>query len=160
VATATDIPALTSLWAMALEELAGQRGGELLARGLTLPGVPEEALAIILGDINRLLVLGTMDSVEAGFASVRCQPTAGGESCPVAFIDAIYVEPWARQVGVGEAMVDLAISWCTERGCRGVDAPALPGSRPAKAFFEDHDFVTRLLVMHRPLPGPRPGAHG
>ena len=33
-----------------------------------------------------------------------------------------------------------------------MDAPALPGSRPAKAFFEDHGFVARLLVMHRPLP--------
>ena len=34
-----------------------------------------------------------------------------------------------------------------------MDAPALPGSRPAKAFFEDNGFVARLLVMHRPLAG-------
>ena len=67
-------------------------------------------------------------------------------------VETIYVEPSARQVGVGEVMVAAILQWCAERGCRGVDAPALPGSRPAKAFFEDHGFVARLLIMHRVLP--------
>jgi hypothetical protein len=49
-------------------------------------------------------------------------------------------------------MIELVVAWCAARGCAGVDAPALPGNRPAKAFFEDNGFVARLLVMHQPLP--------
>ncbi len=98
------------------------------------------------------MVLGTVDGIEVGFALARCQ-LVGGQ--PMGVVEAIYVEPAARQVGVGEAMVEAVLAWCAGRGCHGVDAPALPGSRPAKAFFEEHGFVARLLVMHRPLPDTR-----
>ncbi len=101
-----------------------------------------------LADADRLVVVGTLDTVEVGFALARCAVVG---LTPIGIVDALYVEPAARQVSVGEAMVDAIVEWCERRGCRGVDAPALPGSRPAKAFFEDHGFVTRLLVMHRPL---------
>ena len=84
-----------------------------------------------------------------GFASAKCDRA---RQHPIGVIEAIYVEPSARLVGVGEAMLDVVVAWFAERGCQGVDAPALPGSRPAKAFFEDHGFVARLLTMHHPLP--------
>jgi GNAT superfamily N-acetyltransferase len=151
VATATDIPALRTLWEMAEGEMHTQRGGALLLRSIAWPAPVEAAIEATIGDANRLVVLGTTDEVEVGFALVRCDQTGRP---PIGIIDAIYVEPSARQIGVGEAIVDLVVSWCRTRGCDGVDAPALPGSRPAKAFFEDHGFVARLLVMHHPLPGP------
>jgi ribosomal protein S18 acetylase RimI-like enzyme len=64
-------------------------------------------------------------------------------------IEVLYVEPEARGVGVGEAIVGLLMDHFDQAGCRGVDAFALPGNRQAKAFFETHGFVTRMLVMHR-----------
>jgi GNAT superfamily N-acetyltransferase len=151
VATAADIPALKTLWDMAVREIDTHRGGALLLRSIAWPAPFEQGVQAALGDADRVVVLGTTDGVEVGFASVRCD-LAGRP--PIGVIDAVYVEPSARQIGVGEAIVDLVISWCRERGCGGVDAPALPGSRPAKAFFEDHGFIARLLVMHHPLPGP------
>jgi GNAT superfamily N-acetyltransferase len=154
VATVADIPALNVLWEMAIAELAGQRGGALLAASLA-PSIPvERMLDNVLVDDDRLLVVGTVDGVEVGFASARCNPE---RSEAIGVIEAIYVEPGARQVGVGEAIIDVVIAWCAERGCRGVDAPALPGSRSAKAFFEDHGFVARLLVMHHPVSSSPPG---
>jgi hypothetical protein len=45
-------------------------------------------------------------------------------------------------------------------GCVGVDAPALPGSRSAKAFFEDNGFIARMLVMHRPSERKEKRDHG
>jgi GNAT superfamily N-acetyltransferase len=151
VATAIDIPALKTLWEMAVEEMQTHRGGALLLRSIGWPAPIEVTIEATLDDPDRLVVLGTTDGVEVGFASARCDRTGRP---PIGIIDAIYVEPSARQVGVGEAIVDVVVSWCQERGCDGVDAPALPGSRPAKAFFEDHGFIARLLVMHHPLPGP------
>ncbi len=157
MATAADIPALATLWGMAEAELDGQRGGALLAGSMVSPEPRDLALRMVLDDDERLIVLGTLDAVEVGFASVR-RDQARRE--PVGVIEAIYVEPAARLVGVGEAMVDLVSSWCAARGCRGIDAPALPGNRAAKAFFEDHGFVARLLVMHHPLAEPAAGEHG
>jgi GNAT superfamily N-acetyltransferase len=150
-ATAADLPVVTALWAMGVDELARQRGGALLTSSVVGEATAAEHLAAVLRDPDRALVVGTTDDVEVGVASVRCD-RAGPE--PIGVIEAIYVEPSARQVGVGEAMVDLVIQWCVARGCAGVDAPALPGSRTAKAFFEDHGFVARLLVMHHPIPRP------
>jgi GNAT superfamily N-acetyltransferase len=102
-----------------------------------------------LDDEERLLVLGMTDDVEVGVASARCDRHRREV---VGVIETVYVEPDARQIGVGEAMLEMVVSWCAEQGCLGIDAPALPGSRAAKAFFEDHGFVARLLVMHHPLP--------
>jgi GNAT superfamily N-acetyltransferase len=149
-ATAADVSILTALWAAGRGEIEAHRGGRLLVDSIVSPGVlPEQAWRAAVADPDRLVTVGTLDGVEVGFATARCD-TAGSQ--PRGIVETIYVEPAARQVGVGEVMVDAILKWCAERGCRGVDAPALPGSRPAKAFFEDHGFVARLLIMHRVLP--------
>ena len=51
-------------------------------------------------------------------------------------IDACYVEPEARGVGVGRALIDSLVAWFTASGCRGVDVTALPGDRETKNFLE------------------------
>jgi GNAT superfamily N-acetyltransferase len=151
-ATEADAPILGALWAQARREVEVERGGSLLLDSVVSPdGSPQDVLLQALTDADRLVVVGTLDTVEVGFALARCAVVG---LTPIGIVDALYVEPEARQVSVGEAMVDAIVEWCERRGCRGVDAPALPGSRPAKAFFEDHGFVTRLLVMHRPLTPP------
>lgn len=152
MATAADAPILRSLWSQAQHEVEVERGGSLLVESLLSPDRSlDETLGDALADTDRLVVVGTLDEVEVGFALARYQVVG---LTPIGNVEAIYVEPAARQVGVGEAMVDAISEWCSRRGCRGMDAPALPGSRPAKAFFEDNGFVARLLVMHRPLADP------
>jgi GNAT superfamily N-acetyltransferase len=151
VATEADTLMLSSLLAQARHELEAQRGGPLLLDSVFSPRDSlEDVFAGALADADRLVVVGTLDEVTVGFALARYRVVG---LTPIGSVEAIYVEPAAREVGVGEAMVDAISEWCVRRGCRGVDAPALPGSRPAKAFFEDHGFIARLLVMHRPLPG-------
>jgi GNAT superfamily N-acetyltransferase len=157
VATAADLLALQRLSTMARHEIVDQRGGASLVEALTGAAGLEADLRTVLGDRDRLVLLGMMDEVDVGFVSARCDRS---QAQPVGVIDAIYVEPEAREVGVGEVLVDAVLAWSVDQGCRGVDASALPGSRPAKAFFEEHGFVTRLLVMHRPLSAPPPGGDG
>lgn len=143
----TELEFVAGLWSEAVAELDGQRGGFLLAGNLTRPDLRSE-LEQAQTDPDRLVVLGLLDDAGVGFASAFCD-RARRE--PVATIEVIYVQPEARQVGVAEAMVGNVMRWAEERGCVGVDAPALPGSRTAKAFFEDNGFTARLLVMHHPL---------
>jgi L-amino acid N-acyltransferase YncA len=66
-------------------------------------------------------------------------------------VEQIYVEPGARSVGVGEAILDLLIVEATERGAIGIEALALPGDRATKNFFETHGMVARAIIVHRRL---------
>jgi GNAT superfamily N-acetyltransferase len=141
---------------MAVRELDGARGGSLLAGTLVRDDLGAY-LADGLRDADRLLVVGLIDDVLVGMGSVICDRT---RQETVGHLELIFVDPSARQVGVAEAMVEIVLNWCAEKDCVGVDAPALPGNRPAKAFFEEQGFLARLLVMHHPLgdggPGGRP----
>ena len=79
------------------------------------------------------------------------------------------MEPEARELGVGELLLEAAIGWAEAHGCRGIDAMALPGIRASKNLFERFGLKARRLVVHRPLgawaetspsvpPGPSPGS--
>jgi GNAT superfamily N-acetyltransferase len=94
---------------------------------------------------------GDSDGTEVvGYGTCRLLELSGGER--VGSIEDLYVDPPVRRLGVGRAMAGHMVSWCAERGCIGVDANALPGSRAVKSFFEAGRFTARLLVMHHPLP--------
>ncbi|HLI15736.1 MAG TPA: GNAT family N-acetyltransferase [Acidimicrobiales bacterium] len=146
-AARSDVEHLVQLWRQALTELDGHRGGALLAGGLARPDL-RSWLSGALADPERALVVGLIEGTPVGLASAFAERSGGGG---LGVVDLIYVDPAARQVGVGEAMLSQVLSWCERLGLAGLDAPALPGSRSAKSFFEDNGFQARLLVMHRPV---------
>ncbi len=140
-ASAADRERIEELWRHAEEEIGAQRGGALLVA--TVGGVPT-----VPAGPGRLVAIGYVDEAAFGFVSARLPGPQGPE---VVAVEAIYVQPGARAIGVGEALVDEVVAWAEDHGCVGVDIPALPGNRRAKAFCEDNGFVARLLTMHRAL---------
>jgi GNAT superfamily N-acetyltransferase len=157
LATEADVDSVVALWELSVAELDGQRGGALLAGSLVRPDLRKD-LAAAVSSPDRAVALGLIDDVAVGIASVVAE-RSGRE--PIGELELIYVEPTARQVGVAEAMLRVVLDWCRTRGLAGLDAPALPGNRAAKAFFEGQGFLARLLIMHRPVgvdldggPGP------
>jgi 8-oxo-dGTP diphosphatase len=134
------------MWAAGAAEVGGVRGGSLLLNDLGGMG-GADWLREALADPDRLVLLCEAGGRTAGFLLASCTSEAGA----VARIDAVYVEPAIRRTGVGKTMMTAAARWAENRGAVGLDAPALPGSRPAKAFFEAHGYVARLLVMHRQI---------
>ncbi|MDQ2754272.1 MAG: GNAT family N-acetyltransferase [Actinomycetota bacterium] len=153
MATGADIDRLAVLWDEVSLELTGQRGGPLLAVTLARPAPVEVTVGSYIKDPDRVIVVGTIDGYITGFGAGRTDrqgPTAIG------VVEALYVEPDARRIGVGEAIIEAMVELWAAQGCQGSDAPALPGNRAAKAFFETHGFIARLLVMHRALV---PAAH-
>ncbi len=60
-------------------------------------------------------------------------------------LDACYVEPEARGVGIGHLLVAAAVRWFADHGADGIDGIALPGDRQAKNFFESAGFKARML---------------
>lgn len=114
----------------------------LVAKALLRPG----GLDRLLADGRRRVLVGTVDGAVVGLASGRIDEV--GEAT-IGVVDGLYVEPPARQVGVGRTLLDALMGWFTASGCRGVDVAALPGDRAAKSLFEAAGFKARLIVMHR-----------
>lgn len=138
-ATPDDAARIDALRSQAIAEQADGRGGAIWS--------VREAVRQPTGASVDLV--GTIDDAIVGFTTVGTEPLADGTMLGV--VTAIYVEAGARAVSVGEVMLDEAIAWCTEKGCVGVDAHALPGNRDTKNFFETFGMTARLIVVHRSL---------
>jgi GNAT superfamily N-acetyltransferase len=137
-ATPDDDARIAALARAAIAEQAEGRGGRVWSQREALR-TPEDAVTFV----------GTIDDTVLGYATVGLDLLADGSRLGI--VSAIFVEPEARAVSVGEAMLDAVITWCTEQGCAGIDAHALPGNRDTKNFFETFGFTARLLVVHRSL---------
>ncbi len=125
------------------------RGGELWAERDAWPEPLDDAYRALVGRDDALVVVGTIDDTPLGFGAVVRERLRSGRTLGV--ITDLFVDEGARSVGVGEAMADALVAHCRAHGCVGIDAPALPGHRAAKNFFETHGFTARALVMHRRL---------
>ena len=151
-ATEEDVPQVAQLARDAIGELAPLRGGAVWRARESRQEPLEDGLRSLLADPDARVLAGTIDGVILGYAVARVERLPDGSSLGV--IDDLYVEAGAREVGLGEAMMEDLVSWCTERGCFGMDAIALPGDRSTKNFFEESGFTARKLVMHHSLRPP------
>jgi GNAT superfamily N-acetyltransferase len=138
-AQAGDRERIDELRAQFFAELAGYRGGDLWVRTRTSAARADESATFV----------GTLDDEVIGYGIVEVEVLRDGGRLGI--VTELFVEPEAREVGVGERLVDAVLAWCREHGCLGVDATALPGHRAAKNFFEEQGFVARSLTMHRVL---------
>lgn len=148
-ATDDDVPRLANLARLAIEELAPQRGGDVWRRRESRREPLEDELRRLLATDGARVLVGTLEGVPVGYAVARVERLADGTAHGV--VDDIYVEPEARGVGLGEALMGDLVAWCTEQGCTGMDAMALPGDRHTKNFFEASGFTARKLVMYHSL---------
>lgn len=144
-AVAADLASLVSLVEAEHAELAAQRGGELWAAH-SAPATAERLLAALRAS-DAVVLAGTIDDVVLGVATARVIVAPGVG--PIATLEDLYVEPEAREVGIGAALLDALVQWALNAGCVGVDSVVLPGSRAAKNFFEAHGLIARSITVHR-----------
>jgi ribosomal protein S18 acetylase RimI-like enzyme len=148
-ASASDLERLSELSAIAVAEQAGARGGAIWSAREARPDPAGPSFAAVLGTPDHAVLCGTLDDVLVGYAVVGVEELRSGERLGV--LDDIYVEPEAREVGLGEMLVEQAVAWCRERQCVGVDSLVRPGNRSSKNFFEMLGFTARAIVVHRSL---------
>lgn len=143
-AGANDLERCRELLGEALRANRGRRGAGLLLAGADATRLVERWHAAP----KSTLLVGTYDEAVVGLAA----GTIGrvGERL-VGRVECCYVEPEARTVGIGAALIEGLLTWFTERGCSDVDALALPGDRSTKQLLEGAGFKARLLILHRPL---------
>lgn len=145
-ATPEDLPAIIGLVEALRAELTPMRGGRIWAVREARSGPPAEVYGALLGDPANRVVVGTIDDVVVGFGVVSVETLSDGRQLGV--VRELFVDPEARAVGVGEAMLEAMVAFSVREGCVGVDAFALPGHRAAKNFFEESGFTARAIVMH------------
>jgi len=149
VGTKGDVRTLVKLYRASREALVSERGGGVHVLKETFPDPLESRLGAIVHDDQWLVLIGTFDDVAVGVAVARIDEMS--DSSHLVTVEVLYVEPPAREVGVGEKLLGAVIDWAARRGATGVDVQVLPGMRVSKSFLEGSGFVARLLVMHRHL---------
>jgi GNAT superfamily N-acetyltransferase len=145
-----DLDAVAALTVAAAEEKRAQKGGALWWRRERRQGDVAAGMRAALDAADQELAVGTLDGAVIGYAVARWERLTDGGLLGV--VDDIYVDPGARSVGVGEALMDHVLAWCRDQGCFGVDSLALPGDRATKNFFESFGLVARAIVVHKPFP--------
>lgn len=142
-----DLDALVELYRGLEAEMVDLKQVWRLADGLPEP--VEAAFKEALEDADTFVYLGEIEGVPLGLLLVRSEPLlpqAEGER--VGAIRLIYVDHAAREVGLGEAMLEAALEELRGLGLRRFDAHVPPGHRHAKNFFEAAGFAARSIVMY------------
>lgn len=150
VAGEQDGAELSRLWRESVAGLAGLRGGTTLAASLS-ERYPFRDIPSILLRPGRIVVLGCVDGVPVGLSYAELRRT-GAER--VLSLEVVFVELEARRVGLADAMLGVLLEETSGWDVTAIDAPALPGDRATKSFFESHGFRARLLVMRRSFDRP------
>ena len=119
-------------------ELVDQKGGVALMATVTP-----------LGDDATVTWMGLIGTVPVGLAVAGLVPQRDGTGRAV--VETIYVEPEARAVGVGTALMRVVRAWAIEHDAVAIDATVLPGDRASKNFFERHGLVARAITVRAPL---------
>ncbi len=151
-ATAADREELVRLAHQALDHLDTQRGGaefrDREARPRPAHDTIEADLAAAAEHGSTIVLVGTLGTVAVGYAVARIEAT---RNLPLAVVSDVYVEPPARGVGVGRALMSELVARAEADGCGGIQAEALPGDRATKNFFEGFGLVARKITVHREL---------
>jgi GNAT superfamily N-acetyltransferase len=150
-ATREDLQTLVELYRGYRDCLAGERGGAMHLLKEAFDEPLRTTFSSLVEDNRWLVLIGTFDAAPVGLAAARVEALPDGSQ--VVTVEVLYVDPGAREMGVGEALVETVVRWATERGASGIDARVLPGMREAKNFLEGSGFAARLLVMHHKLTG-------
>ena len=152
-AVASDAGDVAALARQGIAELLPNRGGSVWSRREARAEPLDAAIVAAVGheDPTVHAVVGTVDDVVVGYGIMHLEDLHDGH--PLAVVTDLYVDPEARAIGIGEAMMDLLIAEARAAGAVGIDAIALPGDRHTKNFFETFGLTARAIVVHRSLEG-------
>ena len=161
LARSADTGALERLYDALATEQRAIRSIWPYADGLAEPVA--RSLNSMLQRPDAVVVIGHIDDEPLGFLAGFEQPLLEPISDrSIGVVQLVFTDREARGVGIGAAMLDLAVAEFKHRGIELFDARVSPGHRMAKNFFESNGFKARSITMHRGDSdiGSSPAEHG
>ena len=95
---------------------------------------------------DHTVLIGTLDDAVVSYMVVRLSTEQNRGIITHAFVE----EP-ARELGLGNAMVEQAIAVVSEAHLAGIEAVALPGDRETKNMYERVGLTARKLTVYKSL---------
>jgi GNAT superfamily N-acetyltransferase len=132
----TDASQLVELEAAARHHLIDQRGGAALLA--EQPAVGDWASAI--EDHSRWVAVAELDGFVVGYLEL-------GVTGDIAIVRQVYVQPEARELGFGDALLDAARQEALRHGCSALEGFALPGDRETKNLYERAGITARKIIV-------------
>jgi len=113
-------------------------------------GLPPQALARRMEEVRGLetAFLGEWEGAAAGLLVLRIVPSLSGTD-PWAEITEMYVSPQFRRRGIGRALVEAALDYGRQRGCREFHLLVDPSNVAAQAFYTMLGFQVDSWEMRR-----------
>lgn len=121
-----------------------ERGGVVLEQLEPRPAIDDARFA----DRDVLLALGLYADVAFGYAHANVVDVDGAR---IVRLHDVFVEPDARGVGIGEALLTFVFEWAQQQRAAAIDSIVLPGNREGKNFFERFGLVARAIHVYRAL---------
>jgi GNAT superfamily N-acetyltransferase len=145
-AVTNDASALCGLERAARGSLADTRGG---SRWLDEHPAVGDGWGRAVGDRGVFIALVPVDEVEVpvGFLAADLVDAP----MTIVRVDQVWVEPDARELGFGDALLAAAIAWGRDGGAELVEGQALPGDRNIKNLYERAGVTARLITVSRRL---------
>lgn len=150
-AASEDRDEIVGLAVRAREAVVDERGGVRLLSQLGLPPDASDLSALLVGTgphPGPMVWCASIDEVPVGFLVAEC---GGAEDARIVTVRELWVDPGARGVGAGEALMSAAIAWAIAEEATAIESYALPGARETKNLFERLGLTTRLLTVRREL---------
>lgn len=141
-AQSADLDDLARLETMARSGIVGVRGGDLRLQECD-PIVDWPALLVSDGTV---VLVGTIDDHVVAFMVLVMDVRRDR-----GFVSHVYVELEARELGLGDTMVEHALEAVEAAGLSGIEAVALPGDRETKNLFERAGMKARKLTVYKSL---------
>jgi len=114
-----------------------RRDSSVNARAVCSSG--EALIGLPVPPTDRQVLVGTIDEVVVAYLELALGTTA--------VVEQVYVDPEARELGLGDDMLAMAIAAARQRGCVALEGTALPGDRLTKNLYERAAITTRKLTV-------------
>ena len=139
-----DATIVADLERAARAALVDQRGGIRLLEEQPAVENWSEILDDSRDDNGTVVFVGEIDGVVVGFLELRI-------ASELAEVRQAYVDPEARELGLGDWLLEAATAVAVQRGCDVLEGTALPGDRATKNLYERAGIVARKIIVSRQL---------
>jgi ribosomal protein S18 acetylase RimI-like enzyme len=142
--TMTDLDALVELW---IDLAAGQRQHDSHLEAEANRDRIRESLArqIALSEIRVARAAGRI----VGFVSFTIEGSTFERSTTKGLIQNIYVEPDAREQGIGSRLLDRAESVLDAEGADVVSLEVMADNEAARRFYQRHGYDTHRVTLEK-----------